>query len=639
MQTALQTTTPTAGEDLPLLEGLTGEQRQVVLAQPGPLLVLAGAGSGKTRTLTHRVAWLLRPQPGARPARVLLMTFTQAAAAEMMQRTARLLGHELRAARQLSPRAQGEPVVWAGTFHHIAARCLRCHGARLGLAEDFAVLAPTEALQLLRQGARDAALTPAGRAALGPLLRRPERLLGLFSRAVNSEATLAEVVAARAPDLSEHTALLMALCDAYARRKLALRRVDFDDLLLLWRLLLCDVPEAAAALQESFDHVLVDEYQDVSPLQAAIVRGLCAQHGSLMAVGDPAQAIYGFRGADSAQLARFPTDHPGARVLRLTLNHRSLPQVVALANRVMARGGGPALVLRPAVPPLAGAEPPQLIQVADEAAQATWVAQRARALCEGGRSPGELAVLYRNHAHGRALPAALQAEGLPYVVRAGRPAAGEGALRDEVLWHLRLLVDPGDLLARERLSGLYHHGGAALQLTAQLTLLRERQEGWDRGPTGGAAGLLGRLLEGLQRGPYGALRPGSEVALRALTAELSASLEDPAGGALWTPSHGVLRELLLDAVLATEEQAAPQGITLATVHRAKGLEWGVVFVLGLCEGYFPSLRPGSDMQEERHLFYVAVTRARQGLYLLAPKAGASGSPLTPSRYLRDLRAP
>jgi DNA helicase-2/ATP-dependent DNA helicase PcrA len=474
----------------PLLDPLSDEQRQAVLAPAAPVLVLSGAGSGKTRVLTHRVAYLLRG--GVAADRLLLMTFTNAAAREMLARVRGLLG----------------PVdlpegLWAGTFHHIALRILRQHGGRLGLP-PFSILSRPDAAALFAAGLPRRL---AGRGA--------EPLLQLLSVAINTERPLHEVVSARAPGLLEHLPALSRAADEYTRRKVQHGVLDFDDLLLCLRLLLLDHPDLAAHYQEQFHHLLIDEYQDVSPLQAALCDHLAQGRRQLLAVGDDAQAIYGFRGARVDSILSFPMRWPDARVLRLSGNYRSGAEIVALANRCIQRNRKQH---KKAMRPLRGAPAtrPLLVPLPHGQAQAAYVVRRITELLAQGVRPGAIALLYRSHGDAAEVQAALAASGLPC--------------------HLR---------SAER------------------------------------------------------------------------------------PSDQVLPELP-----AEEEGPAAEGVVLSTVHKAKGLEWPVVFVLWLSEGRFPppAARTAEAIEEERRLFYVAITRARDELYLCCP----AGPGQVASRFVREL---
>jgi DNA helicase-2/ATP-dependent DNA helicase PcrA len=656
----------------PLLAGLSPEQRDAVLAPPGPVLILAGAGSGKTRVLTHRVAHLLRQ--GAAPSSLLLMTFTTAAAAEMLRRTEALLHTAV---------PSGEQGLWAGTFHHVAVRVLRRHGPRLGLRPDFSILDPRDAAGLIAACAHPGLGVgrhrrgKAGAASPGGVTVRPELILRLLSLSVGAELTLEQVLEQRYPGLLPHLQDLRAVLDDYARRKLALGALDFDDLLLFMRLLLCDLPDVAASLQERFRHVLVDEYQDVSPVQGALCDQLALFHRSLTVVGDDAQSIYGFRGAEVRQILSFPTRWPEARVLYLSDNYRSQPEIVALANASIRRNrqrfDKPMRAVRPPLPSAA----PLLVPVPDAAAQASFVARRIAELIAAGRAPADIAVLYRGHAHAAEAQLALLRQRVPYRLHSGPRLLQQAHVKD-ALSHLRLLVSPHDELAwgrvlglqpgvgpklRERLLQALRQGALPVDPTVRRGLPEPAQAALQRlGETLAAlraadeAGQgAGDLLELLLRGPYG------EQARRAFTdaedrlgelQHLAAQLRRGRGAQGAASLHDVLAELQLAQPISAAEVGAeaPQRVALSTVHRAKGLEWGVVFVLWLCEGYFPS--PGSWgrggrrergdpglLEEERRLFYVAVTRARDQLYLCCPRRSQAGEEVTPSRFVRELEAP
>ncbi|MBI5480813.1 MAG: ATP-dependent helicase, partial [Deltaproteobacteria bacterium] len=384
------------GRPLDLDKELNPEQRAVVLAGGGPMLVIAGAGSGKTRALTYRVARLLAD--GVPADRLLLCTFTNRAAREMLRRVEELCGVDTRA-------------LFSGTFHHVANLLLRRYHDRLGLPEGFGILDREDARDLL-----GACLEAEGSPLLSQKrLPQPRVLASLLSRAVNSDVGVADAVNRHAPRFADVADVIARIVDRFAARKAAMGMVDFDDLLLLWKTLLVEHADVATELRDRFQHVLCDEYQDTSRLQGELCDLCAAGHCNLMVVGDDAQSIYSFRGADFRNILEFPARYPDAAVHKLETNYRSSPEVLELANRSIThnRAQHPK-VLKAVRPP---AERPALVPLADVYQQAEFVAQRLLELHQAEGVPlREIAVLYRNHAHALELQVELTRRKIPYVV-------------------------------------------------------------------------------------------------------------------------------------------------------------------------------------------------------------------------------
>lgn len=657
----------------PLLGGLSDEQRQVVLAPPGPLLVLAGAGSGKTRALTHRVAYLLRQ--GVSPDRVLLVTFTNHAARQML---VRLRGQTQKGSLDS---------MWVGTFHGLSLRALRQYGQHLGLSPRVGVIDHADAVDLFASCLHDA--NPPS--SIG--LPRPAYLHSLLSLSVSTEEPLEAVLAARAPELLPHQKLLAYVCDRYSVLKVRMGLCDFDDLLLAWRLLLCDSREVRERMQQQFLHVLVDEYQDVSPLQSIIADELAGGHRSLTVVGDDAQSIYRFRGADLRALHSFPLRWPDVERIHLSLNFRSQPDIVALSNRCLLSTPPGQLLPRPPQRALDSASlslRPAVVHVPDARFQSAFVLSRITELQKAGHKLSDIAVLYRHHRHGRELQAELLRAGIPYTVRSGRRLCEQVHVKD-VLSFLRLCHDPRDELAWARVlrqvSGLGEQGRALVLhaltqklqrgeppslgsirgvrrpalaglykldvLLAQLLRLCE-----EAGQSGGALGdLPSRLISQVVASHYREYATrhfaDAEVRLRdldALTQTVSAqSVAGFAQSALPLPVDGaqtVLADFLSALTMGDSASEDSSGkVVLSSVHQAKGLEWNVVFVLWLAEGHFPSAAALSEDDEdlgsggeaeERRLFYVAITRAERELYLCCPASSVTQGALRVSRYVGEL---
>ncbi len=656
MKYRLETSRP-AKARFDLERDLNPQQRAAVLAEPGYLLVLAGAGTGKTRTLTYRVAHLVAR--GTAPERIMLCTFTNRAAREMIARVEGLLGIDM--GRCL-----------AGTFHHVGHRILREHGAAVGLAPDFGILDPEDARTLLA-----AVVSDLGLARLtARRFPQPKVLANLISLATGTLTPLAQIVRARAPQLMEQLPTLEQVARDFAARKRQLNVCDFDDLLALWHRLLT-APEAGAtrdALRGAVDHVLVDEYQDINALQGALCDEMAARCASLTCVGDDAQSIYSFRGADFAQIHRFAERHPGARVLELTINYRSSPQILALANRSIEHNRHQHRKHLRAVSP--AGPMPAVLPLRDVFQQAEFVAQRVLELHHERNLPlRDMAVLYRNHSHSLELQVELGRRQIPFTVRSGVRFFEQAHVKD-VVAYLRARENPPDQLAWMRLLRLWPGVGARRAAT-----LAERLAPMDVANTPdpvavlreAASGARGRAREALAsladlwarlRSPKLA-DPGATIraVVEAHYAEYAqrtfpnaqARTEDLAHLANYASSYDSAREFLAQVALVQGIQAesvtgadAPDDhLQLGTIHQAKGLEWRACFVLSLADGRFPTrqaLRTPESEEEERRLFYVAATRAAEELYLCYPtledtRQGPARL-LRPSRFLAELdRAP
>ncbi len=613
----------------------------MVWAPPGPTLVVAGAGSGKTRALTSRVARLLRD--GARPESILLATFTNRAAREMCARVEALAG-------------KGTRGMWAGTFHHVAARALRRWGPRLGLDPGFGLLDRDDARELLGRCLED-------EGARG--LPQPAPLLRVLSLAAGGGLTVEQALARHAPRFVSAAAATTRIADRFQREKARLGLLDFDDLLAYFQLLLVELDDVRAEIEGEIAHVLVDEYQDASPLQAELMERCAAGSGDLMVVGDDAQSIYRFRGADVALLLDFPRRHPSARVLRLETNYRSTPEIVALANRSIAGNRRRLDKTLRAVRP--SGMTPAAVPLADAGEEARFVAERVRELHASGRPLDDMAVLYRAHAHAVELELELARAAIPYVVRSGPRLFEQAHVRDAIAL-LRALATPRDGLAWRRvcrqLPGIGARtsaviveavtgGGIAALSDPRLAASLPKSA---RPSLGALANLVDELVEA-GPGPGAILRRAIALHLRAHAErsfpDAEARLDDLAQLALYGDRYPALAPFLTDLALVASVKAeavradgVPDGegaLTLSTIHQAKGLEWDCVFVVHLSEGSFPpgvATRGSPEEEEERRLFYVAVTRARDELHLCHPEhavtQGGMRVRLLPSRFLVEL---
>jgi DNA helicase-2/ATP-dependent DNA helicase PcrA len=602
-----------------LLDGLNEEQRRAAAHPGGPLLILAGAGTGKTRTLVSRAAWLCGQ--GVQPSRILLLTFTRRAADDMLSRATA-------GVRSASGRITG------GTFHAIAHRIIREHAESFSLPAEFTVIDPADMADLLDARRADHGLA-------GTQRRAPRAAVcaDIYTRCVNTQRTVAEVVRGGFPWCTEYTGQLAELFRGYVAHKRSHALVDFDDLLLLWRAALAD-PAAGPVLRGMFDAVLVDEYQDVNAVQADIVRLLQTEAGCLTCVGDDAQAIYAFRGADPEHLHRLAATFPGLTVVRLVRNYRSRQAVLQLANAVRPQSPGLELALTAARG--AGAAP-MLVRCHDEATQAREICARVLDTHEAGTELHDQAVLVRAAHHSDVLEVELATRGIPFVKYGGLRFTEAAHVKD-FLAAARVVANPADDVAWFRVLRL-HEGIGAVHARRLVEILRPADpapfDRWkdavDAAPRRARENLaatIGSLADAIIVERTGeratAILAALRDPLRAHYADADvriADLERLADAAASRPSlHDALVELTLDPPVSASDLAGrprhdEDFLVISTVHSAKGLEWPVVHLPHLVDGAVPSdmaLASPAGLAEERRLFYVAVTRARDQLFLYAP---------------------
>jgi len=597
-----------------ILAGLNEQQRRAVTHRDGPLLVLAGAGTGKTRTLVARAAWL-RDCQGIQASRILLLTFTRRAASDMLARAA--AGRDDPAMR-----------ICGGTFHAVAHKIIRRHAESFSLPPQFTILDPGDAADLLDVLRPDHGLTDTPQRS-----PRAAACAEIYTRCVNTGRPVSEVVAASFPWCAPFTSQLAGLFRGYTARKQARHLLDFDDLLLLWQAALAD-PAAGPVLRGMFDAVLVDEYQDVNTVQAAIVRLLQPDGKQLTCVGDDAQAIYGFRGADPAHLRQLAADYPGLETIRLDRNYRSRQGVLGLANLVRPSAPGLDLTLTgergPGLAPL-------LLHTHDEAAQAREICARVLDAYEGGAALRDQAVLVRAAHHSDILEIELGARKIPYVKFGGLRFTDTAHVKD-FLAAARVLANPADDMAWYRLLRL-HEGIGPAHARRVLTALEtagDWREAAAAAPARARRALAATLgqLAGAASDPAAAQARAIPVILDPLirarypdAAARITDLERLADAAAAQPSlHDALAELTLDPPISASDLAGPPRLdddylTISTIHAAKGLEWPIVHLPQLVDGALPSdmaLGDPDGLAEEHRLFYVALTRARDHLYLYAP---------------------
>jgi DNA helicase II / ATP-dependent DNA helicase PcrA len=619
-----------------MFEHLNDEQLAAATHGDGPLLVVAGAGTGKTTTLASRVAWLLTR--GVRPERLLLLTFSRRAAREMTARAERIAG------AQDLPGIDASRI-WSGTFHAIGNRLLRMHGRALGLDPSFTVLDQADAADVMDLLRDDLGL--GGKERRFP---RKETLAGIYSRTVNAGEPLGDVLERHYPWCVDDADGIRAIFRAYTERKRSQRVLDYDDLLLFWKALVT-ADATRGPIAAMFDHMLVDEYQDTNALQADILEGLrpVDTPRNLTVVGDDAQAIYGFRAATVRNILEFPERFPGAAVVRLEQNYRSTPPILASSNAVIALS--PQRHEKSLWSRRRGDLAPSLRTCLDEAEQSDVVCDAVLEHREAGVPLKEQAVLFRAAHHSDQLEVELARRNIPFVKYGGLKFMEAAHVKD-TLAIMRVLENPHDEVAWFRVLRLPEGMGPATarRLMAAIGV----QDGDDEG----ARSPLHRFLDepiDVPRASLGdvqelrsalrgcldetVLAPAAQIErLRGFLTPVFARRYDAAPARLrdldqlaalaagYEARQRFLAELTLDPPSSTGDLAGPplldeDWLVLSTIHSAKGLEWDVVHVIHAADGMIPSdmaTRDDDEIEEERRLLYVAMTRARDALHVYRP---------------------
>jgi DNA helicase-2/ATP-dependent DNA helicase PcrA len=584
-------------------EAATYGQRAKGAFHSGPLLILAGAGTGKTNTLAHRVAHLILE--GTRPERILLLTFTRRAALEMTRRAQRIVGEVMKEVR----------LPWSGTFHSIANRLIRRHCKAVGLGENFSVLDRGDAADLMDLARHERSLSKAEKR-----FPRKDTCLAIYSHRVNTQRPLADTLQELFPWCAEWQQQLGDLFRDYVERKLANQALDYDDLLLYWHAMMSDAA-LAAHIGAQFDHILVDEYQDTNVLQAEILKGLRPTGEGLTVVGDDAQAIYSFRAATVENILGFPKQFENSGVIALEENYRSTQQVLDAANALIGKN------LRARKP---GGPKPRYVSVADDAAQAGYVVKHVLEARERGVLLRRQAVLFRSSHHSDLLELELVRRNIPYVKYGGLKFLEAAHVKD-LLAVLRWADNPKNRVAAFRALQLEPGVGPA---TAERVFTRFEAQGFSfAGLKTGSTGM-DELLQFLETAPWEGqlqkVREWYEPHLERLYDAAQVRAGDLAQleriATSFQTREGFLTELALDPPSATGDlSGAPyldeDYLVLSTIHSAKGQEWDAVYLLNVADGNFPSeFSTGKPelIEEERRLLYVALTRAKTDLHLLAP---------------------
>jgi DNA helicase-2/ATP-dependent DNA helicase PcrA len=645
--------------DSPLLSELNPAQREAVAATEGPVLVVAGAGSGKTRVLTYRIAHLIRDL-GVSPYSLLAITFTNKAAAEMMQRVALLVGGVSRG-------------MWVSTFHSACVRILRREAPRLGYRSSFSIYDDLDSRRLVEYCLRDLGLDPKQ--------FPPKRIAAAIGKAKNE---LIDFESFSGTGSGPYHEAVSEVYRMYQQRLLGASAMDFDDLLMVTVELLGAFPDVLDRYQERFRYVLVDEYQDTNHAQYHLVRMLAAKYRNVCVVGDSDQSIYAFRGADIRNILEFERDYQDAKVIVLDRNYRSTQIILDAANAVISHNSG--RKPKHLWTDLGTGEPITVYRAQDERDEAAFIADEIAALETLGRRHSDMAIFYRTHAQSRVMEEVLVRSRVPYQVIGG-PKFYERREVKDALAYLRALVNPADEVALKRILNVPKRGIGS----TTVGYLERAAEGEGFGFRGAlaAAGDNPRLsararqqvadflavLDNLRR----AASDGPVAALQAVLTEtgylaeleqeksiesmsrvenlrelggVAAEFEDrgPLGGSgdeVWEELNGLRKlELFLESVsLVADVDSLDDGsgmVTLMTLHNAKGLEFPVIFIAGMEDGVFPHMRslgdPG-ELEEERRLAYVGITRARERLYLsLATSRNLWGTPNynSASRFLKEI---
>src|SRR5438128_5106358 len=653
---------------------LNEQQLAAVTAPPGPLLVIAGAGSGKTRTLTYRVAYLL--ENGIDSRNILLLTFTNKAAREMLNRVANLLPMD----------ASG---IWGGTFHSVGNRILRRHGSALGYSSGFTIMDREDQKDLI-----DVVIASAGIDPKEIRFPKGDVLAEIFSFVVNTEKPLEELLVEKFPYFLPLLDKIQDVQERYEKKKKATNSMDFDDLLQKTLCMFQQHERIAEFYRRQFQFILVDEYQDTNKIQADLVDLLARDHRNVMVVGDDAQSIYSWRGANFQNIIEFPKRYPDARVFKIEMNYRSLPEILEVANAAIA-ANVQQFHKHLSATRQSNAVKPALVALNDAGEQAQFIAQRILELRDEGVDLRDIAVLYRAHYHAIELQLELSRRGIPYQITSGIRFFEQAHIKD-VTAFIRFVANPRDEVAFKRmvklLPGIGNRSAESLWRAWENVLAVAGIGDPGSEATSAPAGVTDPGYSTIAGYNFGERLLAMNVPARSKKAweQLAHTLDEIAPGGQPNPPsemitsvveaiyddyakvnftnyelrredlnqlavfarqfkdvHEFLSQLALisnvDAEAAPNQTAEKEAVSLSSVHQAKGLEFHTVFVIWLTDGMFPSSRSldrRQDLEEERRLFYVAITRARDELYLTYPhmrlNAGYGDIFQRPSRFLKEI---
>ena len=649
----LHTSKTPSGPRIDYQAELNEQQYAAVTAPPGQTLVIAGAGSGKTRTLTYRVAWLL--DNGVLPEQILLLTFTNKAAREMLERVTALVPVDTRR-------------LWSGTFHSIGNKLLRWNAECLGYRKGFSIMDREDQKDLM-----ETVVTASGIDTGGFRFPKAEVLGDIYSMADNTGTPLPRLIKERYPHFEKVAEHIIRLRELYQNKKVETNCMDFDDLLTQSVRLLKENQDLSERYREQFEFVLVDEYQDTNSLQCEFVELLTGKDGNLMVVGDDAQSIYSWRGADVTNILNFHEHWPKARSHKIEVNYRSVPEVLALANASIANNKAQIRKnLQPARP--AKDQLPALVPLDSSSAQASFIAQRILEQNEQGVEFNEMAVIYRAHFHSMEIQMELTNRGIPFQITSGLRFFEQAHVKD-VACFMKFAVNRRDEVSFMRMVKLIPGiGGSSAHkvwnewlkteaaqaevmtgkfsdLLIPMTVPKKARETWDQfaytldemivnGQPATPPEMIRSILEGVYRDYMQAKFKNAE--------QREQDLEQLSNyGTRFTDPLEFLSQLSLLSGVDTDNKPDEQdrdAVTLTTAHQAKGLEWHTVFAVWLADGMFPHARAVEEsdagLEEERRLFYVTVTRAKDELYLTYPllnyQARDGDIIVKPSRFISEL---
>ncbi len=603
---------------------LNPEQHEVVTRAEGPCLVLAGAGSGKTRTLIYRVAYLL--EKGIPPQNILLVTFTNKATRNMQGRIEILL--KAKPAR-----------LWSGTFHHIGNRSLRFFAKEIGYKRDFGILDEEDSVDLLKVCIKNLKIK-----IHEERFPQPKVLRSVISFSINSNKTLRETLEKYHPYFLHFHDIIKKIKEEYNRKKTSSSNMDYDDLLTKWLWLLRNIEKAKDKFSRQFRYILVDEYQDTNTLQSEIIKELSTFHRNILVVGDDAQSIYSFRGADVSNILRFPQEYPDAKIFKLESNYRSSPEILDLANDSISHNRNQFSKHLRALNE--SDTMPVLIETGDLYGQSNFVAQRILELRDEGIDLNEMAVLFRAHYQSAELEMELTKRNIPFIVRGGIRFFEQAHIKD-VLAHIKISINPYDEISWLR----------ALSIQPGIGTVYAGRVFDEFSNSGDLNRIIGKqfgnfLPERAQRGLKNFKKMMRSIVNRGLEKKpdeaINGIIDNGYAGYVMTHfdnakdriddlhelvnfahNYKSTRRLLRDITLRESFKGETingvpshdEHLVLSTIHQAKGLEWKIVFIIGLCEGQFPhhkSKEEPLELEEERRLFYVATTRTKSQLYLLHP---------------------
>jgi DNA helicase-2/ATP-dependent DNA helicase PcrA len=657
----LQPFNPAVNLQIDYAAELNEQQHAAVAAPPGPALVIAGAGSGKTRTLTYRVAFLL--EQGIPPDRILLLTFTNKAAKEMMLRVTDLLGQRLES-------------LWGGTFHSIGNRVLRRYADLLGYQRDFTIMDREDARHLITT-----CIAEAGIDRKKIEFPKAEVLAEIISMSLNTRKPLRQFLEHEYGYFADVAPQIEEVEKRYATRKRDANAMDFDDLLVFWLKLLEQHEDVRDAYQRRFQFILVDEYQDTNKLQSDLIDLLAARNHNLMVVGDDAQSIYAWRGANYQNILKFPERYPKTKIYKIETNYRSTPEILTVANAAIA--ANKQQFAKELAPARKSGNRPVLVVCEDSAQQALFITHRVRELHEEGVALHKIAVLYRSHFHALELQLELTRRQIPFTITSGVRFFEQAHVKD-VTSYLKLATNPRDELSFKRIAQLLPGigGKGADKLWAAFEKGRVAGEGSAPPAASGdiesqtpilrlqscanivskkaavAWAQLVATMAQLEQEKTNASKmiqlvvdAGYDEYLKENYTNYISRSEDLQQLAVFANQFLTIEDFLTQLALLTNIDAEDERpverddeqLRLSTIHQAKGLEFDVVFVIMLCEGLFPSSRSmetADGEEEERRLMYVAITRARNELYLSYPLIrsvpGGGPEPQLPSRFLKEI---